>query len=547
MTTRNELAMVATDKQAAGAPADLIDPSGVPADQPVRPAPRLAGLEGRRILLLDNGKLAATHGANAVLADALRAGLPEASWTQATVNLLKAGDADIEPIADSLIAAHQPDACVLALADAGVTAHTALVGVALERRGIPTVLLGTKLGAGLGRALFRARAPGLDVVVLDIVRTDSAERVRATIAAELSRIRALLTGDLAPAAAPPASLYPPALAQRWAEAAADMASFQDWAEQAGLGDGLPLIPPTEAAVAAHLATVEASADAVVYGPALTSGRTLRVRDAAANAVMAGCPPRAFPVVLAALRAMAKPEYRLSQAAITTHPSGNAVVLSGVDPALYGLSAGAGCLGPGHRGNACVGRAVSLSVLHLFGARPGEADLTIFGSPAEFTYCMAETDSATPWPPLSRELGEGRPGVLVVKAEAPRNVLETLLLTPEALCGALADAAVSLCANNSFVPGDLLVFLNPEHAALFAAAGWTRQDLASAIHHQARVSRLRVAGRGVGPIRPRYMDALDQLPVTRSPADVHIVVAGAAGPQSMVALPWGYSRGQWQAL
>ena len=64
---------------------------------------------------------------------------------------------------------------------------------------------------------------------------------------------------------------------------------------------------------------------------------------------------------------------------------------------------------------------------------------------------------------------------------------------------------------------------------------------------ARLPRGRVAGRGVGPIRPRYMDALEQLPVTRSPADVHIVVAGATGPQSMVGLPWGYSRKQWQAL
>jgi hypothetical protein len=315
----------------------------------------------------------------------------------------------------------------------------------------------------------------------------------------------------------------------------------------GLGDGLPLIPPTEAAVAVLLSTTGAEPDAVIYGPALTSGRLLRVRDAAANAVMAGCPPRGFPVVLAALRAMAKPDYRLTQAAITTHPSGNAIVLAGDDPAAYGMSAGPGCLGPGHRGNACIGRAVSLSVLHLFGAHPGEADLTIFGSPAEFTYCTAEAHSANPWPSLATEMGDGRAGVLVVKAEGPRNILENLALTPEALCEALAATSCSLGANNMCVPGDLLVFLNPEHAAVFSAAGWTRQDLATAIHDRARLPRRLVTGRGIGPIRPRYMDALDRLPVTRSPADVHIVVAGAAGPQSMVALPWGFSRGQWQAL
>ncbi len=532
---------------AIDAPGDLLDPTGIPAGAPVRPAPRLPALDGRRVLLLDNGKLAASHGPNAALADALCTGLPEAIWTRATINLLRLGDADIDGVAENLIATHQPDACILALADAGVTAHTALLAIALERRGVPTVMLGTPLGAGLGRALFRARAPGLDVVVLDIVRTDSEATAFALIAAALPRIRALLTCDVAPEAADRPSLFPAEAARRWAGAATDIASFQDWAEQAGIGDGLPLIPPTAAAVAAHLAAVDADPDAPVYGPALTSGRTLRVRDVAANAVMAGGAPRSFPVVLAALRAMARPGYRLSQAAITTHPSGNAVILSGVDPATYGLSAGAGCLGPGHRGNACVGRAVSLSVLHLFGARPGEADLTIFGSPAEFTYCMAEMHMGSPFPSLATELGDGRAGVFVMKAEAPRNILENLALTPEALCGAIADASVSLCSNNSFVPGDLLVFLNPEHAAVFAAAGWTRQDLACAIHDLARLARQRVAGRGVGPIRPRYMDALEQVPVTRSPADVHIVVAGAAGPQSMVALPWGYSRGQWQAL
>src|SRR5208337_3962849 len=112
------------------APCDLIDPRGIPAGEPVRPASRLAGLDGRRVLLLDNGKLAAPIGPYAVLVDALRTGLPEAIWAQATINLLRVDDADVEGIAESLIATHQPAACVLALADAGVTAYTALVAVA---------------------------------------------------------------------------------------------------------------------------------------------------------------------------------------------------------------------------------------------------------------------------------------------------------------------------------------------------------------------------------------------------------------------------------
>jgi hypothetical protein len=537
--------------QAAGSatdgPSGLLDPRGIPAEAPVRPAPRLAAADGRRMLLLDNGKLAPGNGPNPALPDALQAAIPAATWLLERLDLLKAGDSEVEAIAARLIATHRPDAVVLALADAGVTAHTALLAVALENCGTPAVVLATPLGAGLARTIFRTRAPGLDAVVLDTVRTDTEDRLRGIVTAAVPAILSLLTREAPAAAAAGQALFPPDAARRWAGGAADMAAFQDWADQAGLGDGLPLIPPTAEAVAALLATVDADADAVLYGPALTSGRLLRVHDAAANAVMAGCPPRGFPVVLAALRAMARPDYRLTQAAITTHPSGNAIVLAGGDPTAYGMSAGAGCLGPGHRGNACIGRAVSLAILHLFGARPGEADLTTFGSPAEFTYCMAEAHDSNPWPSLATEFGDGRPGVLVVKAEGPRNILENLALTPEALCEALAATSCSLGANNMCVPGDLLVFLNPEHAAVFTAAGWTRQDLAHAIHDRARLPRRLITGRGIGPIRPRYMDALDRLPVTRSPADVHIVVAGAPGPQSMVALPWGFSRGQWQAL
>lgn len=530
-----------------GTGAGLMDPRGCPAEASVRPAPRLAALAGRRVLLLDNGKLAAGHGPNQVLPDALRAALPAAAWVQDRVELLQAGDGEIDAIAARLIAAHRPEAVVLALADAGVTAHTALLAVALERRGVPTAVLATPLGAGLARTIFRSRVPGLGVAALETVRTDNEDRLRDIVTASSSEVEALLTSNVSELVGNDMLSAPPGAARRWRDGAADFAVFQDWAEQMGLGDGLPLAPPAEDAVAAMLATVAAGPETAIYGPALTSGRVLRVRDAAVNAVMAGCPPRGFPVVLAALRAMARPDYRLTQAAITTHPSGNAIVLAGADPAAYAMSGGAGCLGPGHRGNATIGRAVSLAVLHLFGARPGEADLTTFGSPAEFTYCMAEAQGGSPWPSLATAFGDGRPGVLVVKAEGPRNILETLALTPEALCEALAATSCSLGANNMCVPGDLLVFLNPEHATVFAAAGWTRQDLATAIHDRARLPRRLVTGRGIGPIRPRYMDALDRLPVTRSPADVHIVVAGAPGPQSMVALPWGFSRGQWEAL
>ena len=223
--------------------------------------------------------------------------------------------------------------------------------------------------------------------------------------------------------------------------------------------------------------------------------------------MTSCPARAFPVVVAALRAMAKPGYRLNQAAVTTHPAGNAIVFSGAGAERYGLSGGPGCLGPGQRGNASVGRAVSLAILSVFGARPGGSDLTTFGSPAEFTYCLAEAVESSPWPALAADYGDGSPGVLVVKCEGPRNVIEAVATHPREICEALAAAATNLGANNAYLPGDLLVLLNPEHARIATDAGWTRTDVARAIHEGARLPRALVEGRGLIPIRPAYMDAL----------------------------------------
>ncbi len=524
----------------------LADPRGVTQVVPVTAAPRLLRLEGEPLLLVDNGKLGDHYGPYAAIAAHLRAAVP-AEWRRVSHDLLRLGEGDMEPLAEALLREQRPRGVVLALADAGVSVQTAFLAIALERRDVPTVVIATPMGAGLIEAIYAAFAPALRIVVIDTVRTDSPDTVRRLIDEHLGAIRSGLLEPARPRKSAGATLYDDEWALRWIKSAPALAEFQDWAEEAQLGDGLPLLPPTETAVEALLRAVPDDPDEPIYGPALTSGRTLRVCDAAVNAAMTACPRASFPVVLAALRAVARPDYRLSQAAITTHPSGNAIVFSGGDPVRFGLSGGAGCLGPGHRGNASVGRAVALSILHLFGGRPGGADLTVFGSPAEFTYCFAETVRANPWPSLATAFGEDRPGVLVMKAEGPRNVLEHLATSARGIAEALAGAATSICSNNAHIPGDLLMLVNPEHAGILARDGWSRDDLAQAIHGLARLPRRLLEGRCIGPIRPKYMDALDDLPTTRSAHDVHIVVAGAPGPQSMVALPWGYSRAQWQRV
>lgn len=523
---------------------ELPDPRGVRNQIPADPAPRLASLDGARVVFVNNAKMTAKYHGLQAIPQAIFDAFPGIVWEVFLRDLLRYHHNQIPALADEICALN-PVAAVLALADAGVSVQTMLVAAELEARGIPTVVLATSLGGPACRAIAEPRVPALPIVMLDAVRWNSPAEIVEMVAGVRGQIETALTRDppkAADAAAAGVLSFAPKR-EGWGAAH----EFQDWLEGQGLGDGLPLLPPVPEAVAALLATVSADPDEVLYGPALTSGRSLRVRDAAVNAAMTGCPARAFPVVVAALRAAAKPDFRLLQAAITTHPSGYFVLLTGCDPARFGMSGGAGCLGPGHRGNLSVGRAVSLSVQHLFGARPGAADLTSLGSPAEIAYCMAEDHAAPGWASIAGERGFDGPAVMVMKAEGPKNVLEHVSVTPKALVEALSAGALSISANNAYVPCDLAVVLTPEHHRIFIDAGWSRSDLAHALHQAARHPRAAVEGRGADPFRPAYMDGLDEIPVTRTPSEIHIVAAGAPGPHSMVALPWGYSRAQWAAV
>ena len=98
------------------------------------------------------------------------------------------------------------------------------------------------------------------------------------------------------------------------------------------------------------------------------------------------------------------------------------------------------------------------------------------------------------------------------------------------------------SNAAYVPGcQHVLFLNPEHAAIVAAAGWSKDDVRRYLFDVARVPSSRLTGRGLAPIWPQWFHGLEHTPVLTDPSDLLIAVAGGAGPASQVAIPWGYSR------
>ena len=91
---------------------------------------------------------------------------------------------------------------------------------------------------------------------------------------------------------------------------------------------------------------------------------------AVNAVLAGCAPGHLPVLVAAVRALARPEVNLRGVNATTHPVAPLLIVHGRVARDGGYNAGVGAFGPGNRANAATGRALRLILLHIAGATPG---------------------------------------------------------------------------------------------------------------------------------------------------------------------------------
>jgi hypothetical protein len=301
-------------------------------------------------------------------------------------------------------------------------------------------------------------------------------------------------------------------------------------------------------VEAMLACTDRHPDTVLIPQCFPSGLPLTVQTLAINAVMAGCRADYFPILLTAVEAIAEPQYRLTQANITSHPAGNAMIVSGPLAREIGLASGGGCLGPGFRANMTLGRALSLALLNTSRALPGQADLSTMGSPAELAFCCAEHVQASPWSPLHIDFFDAETtSVTVLKCEGPHNVLDHMSTTAEGILRSIADVSATLGGNNAYVPADLLVFLNPEHAQIIHHDGWSKADIQAYIYTQARNPHHLLAGRGTVPVRPAEFATLVDMPVVQSPSDIFVIVIGMHGPHSMVGIPWGYSRAVTKAV
>lgn len=313
----------------------------------------------------------------------------------------------------------------------------------------------------------------------------------------------------------------------------------------GWTDGLPVLPPTPRRVEAMLAGRDPSEMAGRVEPRLGQATLGKV---AANAVMAGCEPAHFPVVVAAVGAMVDESFNLKALQSTTHPCTVACLVGGGVARELEVNGAYNAFGQGSQSNAAIGRAIRLVLTNIGGASPGALDRSTMGSPAKYALCFAENDEASPWPSYHEELGldPSDSHVTVFGVEGPHNVNDHFGRTGEEILLTIAGTLATPGANNFYLAGQPVVVIGPEHAEVIAADGFSKMDVKRFLSERAVVPRHVVSDAMVEELAVRLPHHLlgtrgdDGVRFVTDPDQLIVLVAGGAGRHSAVLPTFGGS-------
>ena len=325
--------------------------------------------------------------------------------------------------------------------------------------------------------------------------------------------------------------------------AADEAAAMEQLHELGCTDGLPVVIPTEERVTRMVLASGQEGDMALgqMGPMMG---VATIEKVAVAAVMAGCQPDYMPVVVSAVKAVIDPRFDLTEMQSTTHCTAPLIIVNGpAREACGGIAGGFGALGPGHRANASIGRALRLCMINIGGAQPGVSDMALLGHPGKFTYCLAEDESSSPFPPLHVSLGFDAADsvVTVIGAEAPHSVLYSGDADDprdaDKLLHVIAQGLANLATNNAVLTGgSAVVVLNPEHADILSRANLNREAVTQKLWTLTHTPRATLQQYG-GQFARWQGDDDGDVAAFPGPENILLMVAGGVGLYSMVMPSW----------
>ena len=331
--------------------------------------------------------------------------------------------------------------------------------------------------------------------------------------------------------------------------------INDYFYDQGWTDGLPIIPPSENLVLAMLNAGRQSRETVLGRMAPLNG-TATVEKVAVNAVMAGCKPEYFPVVLAGVKAVLQPQFNVGSITTTTGGAAPVVIVSGPIVAKLGIHSGAAVFGSGHRANATIGRAIRLTMRNLGGAMVDTMEKSTHAWPGKYTMCFAEHDGRNPWEPLRVDLGYSSEASIVTVAAARglHTLMEGTQESGKSGMGVLETLVKSMTAGACGISGyyyqrwgaSYIVVLGPEHAAEIAAAGFGRKEVKQYLYENVRVPVAALRDRGHWGARCWPGDFEDDnddfmVPLVTHPDKILLVVAGGDGRHSSWFPAWSATQ------
>jgi len=327
----------------------------------------------------------------------------------------------------------------------------------------------------------------------------------------------------------------------------DLLAFNEECERRRWTDGLPLIPPTVARVAGMLRGTSRLPTEVVVHVAPGFG-VASIERIAINAVMAGCRPEYMPLLIAAVEAVADRRFNLQGIQATTNSATPWIVVNGPIAGRLRVNSKLNCLGQGSWANATLGRALRLVLQNIGGAVPGDMDRATHGQPGKYTFCCAENEAESPWAPLHVERGyaAGESVITVIGAAGTLNMNSHAKDATE-LLRVIADSMAFPTSNDYHFAGEPWVVISPEHAEVLKRGGLSKRDVRKQLWEQSKMSARRFAAKDYDRARHTRGGELGEfspdteVPISRSPDDVGIIVAGGPGTHSVYVPTFGQTR------
>ena len=311
----------------------------------------------------------------------------------------------------------------------------------------------------------------------------------------------------------------------------DVMEFTRFAMDRGWGDGLPLIPPTEARVRAFLARNNRYADEVICSlPPVNADCT--VEKIAINAVMAGAPAESLPLIIAALEAMADSDFELFGLNASTAPVVPLTLVNGPIRDRLDIPFRHGCLGGAPTTALAIGRAIRLVIRNVAGQEVNVTSQTTFGTPGRVAGILfGEWEERSPWAPFAERRGVTGDAVTVYGTMGTMNILDTTSQSgPDFL--EMIGKSLGYPAANGFSPAmpyaEIMVAVNPVWAQIIHRDVPALEDVQEMIWHFSSLE--------ASYLTPKHREQLERqqrvidgrVYLATEPKDVFVVCCGGTG-------------------